>query len=82
MSTVTFDKLTYVESLKASGIDENHAKAQAAALDVVLREAIATKADIQDVKLLIFETRSDIFRRGIALLLGQTALIAALVKLL
>lgn len=89
MSTVTFDKRAYVESLKASGIDENQARAQASALDVALSEAVATKADIQDVKsdiqdvkLLIAETHSGILKWMCGLLLGQAALIAALVKLL
>jgi len=47
---VTFDKLVYVESLKAGGVDEKAAKAAANALDVALRETVATRHDIDEVK--------------------------------
>ena len=49
MSTTTFDKLLYLETLKAAGISEEQARAHAHALDEALRDSVATKADIKDV---------------------------------
>ena len=47
MSTVTFDKLVYLETLKASGISDDQARAHAHALDEALRDSVATKGDIE-----------------------------------
>ena len=50
MSTLTFDTLRYTERLRAAGVSEPQAKAEAEALRDVLSEALdstfATKADI------------------------------------
>ena len=43
MATITFDTLKYVERLKAAGVSEDHAKAEAEALRDVLSESIATR---------------------------------------
>ena len=75
MSTVTFDKLAFVDTLTRGGIPEDQARAQADALDAALRDSVATKADIAAL-----ETR--MVKWLVPLLLGQTALIVALVKLL
>ena len=45
-SAFIFDRLAYVDRLRAAGVDENEARAHAEALDVALRDSIATKADI------------------------------------
>ncbi len=50
MSTITFDKLAYLEHLKASGIPEAQAKAHAMALDDALRDSVATKVDLELLK--------------------------------
>ncbi len=59
MATVTFDTLKFVEKLRAAGVSEPQAKAQAEVLVSALSEAmeiqLATKQDIRDV-------RSDIAR--------------------
>lgn len=59
MATVTFDTLKFVEKLRAAGVPEPQAKAQAEVLASALSEAmevqLATKSDIRDV-------RSDIAR--------------------
>lgn len=67
MHTMTFNIPAYIESLKASGVDENQAKAQAAALDVALHEAamalhdaVATKANIADVRADIAVVRAEL----------------------
>ncbi len=48
--TTIFDKMTYVDSLKANGVAEDQARAHAVALDTALHEAVATKADMAEVK--------------------------------
>ena len=54
MATITFDTLKFVEKLKAAGVPEAQAKAEAEALQGVFAEAIdtqiATKADIVRVE--------------------------------
>ena len=50
MNILTFDKLAYVETLKAGGFDEKQAKAQANALDAALRDSVATSSDLKDVE--------------------------------
>ena len=53
MTTVTFDTLAYVKTLRDAGIEEKQAEAQATALANVLKghdESVATKSDIHDLK--------------------------------
>ena len=50
MATLTFDKLAYVDRLKAAGIGEREARALAEGLDQALREEVATKTDLAAVK--------------------------------
>ena len=91
MSTITFDTLKYVERLKDAGMPEAHAKAEAEALRDALGElvelrSLATKEDVTalrgDMHAAIAEAKADIIKWVAGLLLGQAALIAALVKLL
>jgi hypothetical protein len=49
-AAITFDRLTYIDRLKQAGIDDSQARAHADALDSALRDSVATKADIEDVK--------------------------------
>lgn len=52
--TVVFNTLAYAEKLKASGVPDEQAKAQATALNDVLSESsgnvLATKLDIAELK--------------------------------
>ena len=50
MATLTFDKLAYVDRLKAAGMGEREARALAEGLDQALREEVATKSDLAAVK--------------------------------
>ena len=45
-SAFIFDRLAYVDRLRAAGVDESCARAHAEALDVALRDGVASKADI------------------------------------
>ena len=44
---ISFDKLAYIDRLKAAGIEEQAARAHAEALDQALREGVATKHDLE-----------------------------------
>ena len=50
MTTLTFDKLAYTETLKNSGVPEVQARAHAMALDDALRDTVATRRDLDDLK--------------------------------
>jgi hypothetical protein len=50
MSTITFDKMAYIDTLKAADFDKAQARAQACALDAALKDTVATKYDLMDVK--------------------------------
>jgi hypothetical protein len=50
VATLTFDKLAYVDRLKAAGMGEREARALAEGLDQALREEVATKSDVAAVK--------------------------------
>ena len=73
MST-TFDILAYLETLKAGGVPEDQARVHAHALDTALHEAVASKADVENVRLEVERSKNDILRWVIPLILGQMAL--------
>ena len=54
MATITFDTLKFVEKLKAAGVPEGQAKAEAEALVTAFSEAmdsqLATKSDINRIE--------------------------------
>jgi hypothetical protein len=50
VATLTFDKLAYVDRLKAAGMGEREARPLAEGLDQALREEVATKTDLAAVK--------------------------------
>jgi hypothetical protein len=54
---MTFDKLTYVDRLRAAGFNDPQARAMADGLDQALREEVATKSDIAALR---SEMRSEI----------------------
>ena len=48
MATMTFDKLAYIDRLKAAGFAELQARAMADALEQALREKVAAKNDVRE----------------------------------
>ena len=50
MSDVLFDRLKFVDRLVKSGFDEAQARALSEALDEALKESVATKADVAEVR--------------------------------
>lgn len=82
MATVTFDTLKFVEKLRAAGVPEAQAKAQAEVLVSALSEAmeiqLATKSDIALVRADIVRLERELFviKWMMGLLLGGvTALV-------
>lgn len=49
-SAAAFDRLTYVDRLKEAGVDDKQARAHAEALDMALRDAVATKSDVEKLE--------------------------------
>jgi hypothetical protein len=47
---ITFDKLVYIDRLKAAGVGEPQARAHAEALDQALRDTVATKSDLAAIE--------------------------------
>ena len=64
MTTMTFDKLAYIDRLKAAGFAEPQARAMADGLDQALREEVATKSDVgtlrSEIERLRVELRGDL----------------------
>ena len=67
MTTTTFDTLGYYEKLKAAGMPEAQAKVQVEVMQSVVksydeasRKELATKGDIQDVRLEIEKIRAEL----------------------
>jgi hypothetical protein len=61
MMTITFDTLKYVERLKAAGVSEGHAKAEAEALVEALGGAeVSTKRDIERLEAKFDLLRSEV----------------------
>lgn len=76
MTTMTFDKLAYIDRLKAVGFTEPQARGMADGLDQALREEVATKSDMaglrSEMNLLRVELRGD-FRSEASGLRGEMA---------
>jgi ribosomal protein L29 len=47
---IIFDRTRYTDKLRDNGVDEKTARAHSDALDGALRDAVATKADLNEVK--------------------------------
>ena len=86
MTSATFDTLGYFEKLKAAGVPEAQAKAQADALREVIDERLATKRDLKEMELHVdvrlAELKNDLLRWMFGIAAGQTALIVALFALI
>jgi hypothetical protein len=89
MTTMTFDKLAYIDRLKAAGFAEPQARAMADGLDQALREEVATKSDIATLRGEMIGLKGELlaamkadkidFLKGVVMLIvGQTAVFTAL----
>ena len=86
---MTFDKLAYIDRLKAAGFAEPQARAVADGLDQALREEVATKSDIATLRgemiglkgellAAIKADKVDLLKWVVMLIVGQTAVFTAL----
>ena len=75
MSDLTFDRLTYIDKLKSVGVKDDVARAHSEALHSAMKDSVATKSDLKSLKI-------ELLMWLFPMLLGQAALVAALVKLL
>lgn len=100
MTTTTFDTLGYFEKLKAAGFTETQARVQVEAMQGVVRaydeasrKVLATKGDIQDVRLEMKSmemrlaektetSKHEILKWVIGTMVAQTALIVAVIAVL
>jgi hypothetical protein len=83
MGGIAFDKLRYLETLKASGVPEGQARAHADALAQALADTPdVASSDIAEVKLLIAETKSDLLKWMFGSVVAETAVTVARLKLL
>ena len=93
MATLTFDKLAYVDRLKAAGMGEREARALAEGLDQALREEVATKTDLTAVKTElaaqiatvrtdIASVKHDLLRWMVGMAFAQAGLTVALIRFL
>jgi hypothetical protein len=89
MTMMTFDKLAYVDRLRAAGFNEPQARAMADGLDQALREEVATKSDIvllkgeialvkSDLLAAMRADKIDLLKWVVTLIVGQTAIFTAL----
>ena len=70
MTTMTFDKLAYIDRLKAAGFAEPQARAMADGLDQALREEVATKSDLAALRA-EFKSELGLLRSDLGLLRGD-----------
>ena len=75
MTTATFDTLGYFEKLKAAGVPEAQAKAQADTLRELIDARLVTKEHL-DIRLA--ELKNDLLKWMLGIAVGQVALIVAL----
>ena len=78
----TFDTLSYAKKLRAAGFTEQQSEAQAEALRDVVSENLATKQDIENLRLEIRQLELRLTVR-LGVMMGiAIGIVAALVKLL
>jgi hypothetical protein len=79
MSSITFDTMKFVDTLRASGVPEEQAKAEAKAVNEAIASAVdmslATKSDIQAVSMAVRESaiKTEAEFRNIRLLMSVIA---------
>lgn len=97
MNAIAFDTLRFVKRLQAAGFTAEQAEAQAEAFSEAVSESLATRQDLEhavallkaDIEASASTIRAELREASfsmlkwlVPLLLGQTAVLAALVKLL
>ncbi len=79
MAAITFDTMKFVDTLKAAGVPEEQAKAEAKAVNEAIASAVdmslATKSDISAISMAVRESaiKTEAEFKNIRLLLGVVA---------
>ena len=80
MTTITFDTLKFVQTLRESGVNDKQAEAIAAAVrDAHVSTDAATKQDLRELELRL---KHDLTLRLGGMLVAAVGIVAAIVKLL
>lgn len=82
MATLTFDTYQFIHHLTNSGMEEVQAKAIAEGLQKVDLNHVATRQDVDALKLQIQTIKIDILKWMIPMMLGQIGLTTLLIKLI
>ena len=89
MAAIPFDSLDYFEKLKDAGFTEKQAKVQASVLQTALnmhdetsRKELATRGDVQDVRLEIEKVRKEIRETELRLIKWQLGIAAGIVSVM
>ncbi len=86
MNSLAFDTLRFAKRMQEAGLPQQQAEAMAEALSTAVQDSVPTKEDLHkavaDLRVEIREVQVTIVKWLVPLLLGQAALIAALVRLL
>lgn len=81
MSAIAFDTLAYAKRMRSVGFTEEQAEAQAEEMAKLLDQQLATKQDIVELKAHIAEAKVEMIKWVLALMLAQTGIILAVLKL-
>jgi hypothetical protein len=76
MTTMTFDKLAYVDKLKAAGFEDDKARAMAEGLDTALREQVATRADLTGLQAALRSDIKDVKHDVLRWMIGSQVVLA------
>lgn len=86
MSSFAIDTLHYAKRPKAAGFTEEQAEVQAETLADAVSESLVTRSDlnvaVETLRLEMRDLHATLIKWLIPMLLGETAIVAALVKLL
>lgn len=89
MTSTTFDTLGYFEKLKAAGVPEAQAKVQVEVMQTVVRnydettcKELATKEDLNAVRLEMQAIKFDILKWMVGIAVGQLALLIAVLAIM
>lgn len=87
MTTITFDTLAYSNKLQKGGVPREQAEAMAQAnadafKAMIATQQLATKQDIEEVRLEIRDVKHDILKWMVTAMIAQTALLVGIIAFL
>lgn len=82
MRAIVFDTLAYAKKLIAAGFTEQQAEGQAEAIAELIDNNLATKRDIEEIKIELKNLENKIIVKVGGMMAASIAIVTALVKLL